>query len=176
METRAISGITLLFDRGEQDTADLIAGTCAKAVQLIDESWGLKTPADCRIYVMTSWLRFVFHSAPWHWRILLGVLFPLWSLRAKRMWSYAGGWTQRFGRRVVIGVKPPRLGIGRQKHRGSHLHQGDRYRGEDAAHHLPRDDARLLITSQVADVAERRHCDGDGGSPPREANDQAGDA
>jgi hypothetical protein len=109
METRAISGITLLFDQSEQDTADLIAGTCAKAVQLIDESWGLKTPADCRIYVMTSWLRFVFHSAPWHWRILLGVLFPLWSLRAKRMWSYAGGWTQRFGRRVVIGVKPPRL-------------------------------------------------------------------
>ena len=109
MESRAISGITLLFDQSERDTADLIAGTCAKAVQLIDESWGLKTPADCRIYVMTSWLRFVFHSAPWHWRILLGVLFPLWSLRAKRMWSYAGGWTQRFGRRVVIGVKPPRL-------------------------------------------------------------------
>ena len=109
MELKTISGVTLVIDPGEQDTVDLIGSACGKAVPLIQEMWGLDTPEDCRIYVMTSWLGFVFQSAPWHWRILLGATMPFWCFRARRTWPYSAAWTQRYGRRVAIGVKPPRL-------------------------------------------------------------------
>jgi hypothetical protein len=109
MKTQVVGNITLVFDPSEQETADLIASACERAIQLADEMWGLGSPLDCRIYVMTSWLGFVFQSAPWHWRLLLGATIPLWSFRARRTWPYSAAWTQRYGKRVAIGVKPPRL-------------------------------------------------------------------
>ena len=58
---------------------------------------------------MTSWLHFVFHSAPWTWRVLLAITLPLWVLRVRRMWQIAGGWAQRYGKRRAIGIKPPHV-------------------------------------------------------------------
>ena len=72
MKSRTISHVTLMFNPDEQNTADLIGGACEKAIQLAQEIWGLGPPENCRIYVMTSWWGFVFQSAPWPWRILLG--------------------------------------------------------------------------------------------------------
>jgi hypothetical protein len=109
MKSRTIGNITLVYDPAEQDTADLMAGTCERAIQLAQEMWGLGPPEDCCMYVMTSWWSFVFQSAPWSWRILLGATVPLWAFRARRTWPYSAAWTQRYGRRVAIGVKPPRL-------------------------------------------------------------------
>ena len=109
METTSIADLTLFFDAHERDAAELIRHACERSVQLIHECWGLDTPRDCRVYVMTSWLHFVFHSAPWHWRILLGLSMPLWVLRISKTWNYAGGWAQRYGKRRAVGVKPPRL-------------------------------------------------------------------
>ncbi|MBU1877883.1 MAG: hypothetical protein KJ734_02930, partial [Chloroflexi bacterium] len=73
----------------------------------------------CRVYVMTSWPRFLFHAAPWHWRALLVVTLPFWYRRVSHTWQVAGGWSQQFGRRRAVGVKPPRL-----------LEQADRSIGE----------------------------------------------
>jgi hypothetical protein len=101
--------IPIVSDPAEQTTADLIDGACAAALKLIRESWGLHAPPDCRIFVMTSWLGFVFQSAPWSWRILLAVTLPFWSFRARRTWPISAAWTLRYGQRVAIGVKPPRL-------------------------------------------------------------------
>ena len=109
MKSSTISGVTVVADPAEQNTVDLIGSACARAIQLSQEMWGLGAPEDCRIYVMTSWLGFVFQSAPWPWRILLGATMPLWCFRARRTWPYSAAWTQRYGRRVAIGVKPPRL-------------------------------------------------------------------
>jgi hypothetical protein len=109
MESRTVANIVLVYDPAEEDTADLIGATCENAIQLAGELWGLGPPEDCRIYVMTSWWGFVFQSAPWSWRILLGATVPLWCFRARRTWPYSAAWTQRYGRRVAIGVKPPRL-------------------------------------------------------------------
>lgn len=109
METMSINGLTLFFEAEERETAELICQACNKSVQLIRERWDLDTPEDCRLYVMTSWIRFIFQSAPWHWRIILGATVPLWYLRTRRLWKYAGGWAQRFGKRKVIGIKPARL-------------------------------------------------------------------
>lgn len=109
MKSRTIGNLTLVYAPGEQDTADAIAGACQRAIQLAESSWGLRPPGDCRIYVMTSWWSFVFQSAPWSWRVLLGMTMPLWCTRARRTWPYSAAWTQRYGRRVAIGVKPARL-------------------------------------------------------------------
>jgi hypothetical protein len=109
MKSRTISNVTLVFDPKEHDTADSIGGACEKALQLAQENWGLGPPENCRIYVMTSWLAFVFQSAPWAWRALLGATIPLWYSRVRRTWPYSAAWTQRYGKRVAIGVKPARL-------------------------------------------------------------------
>jgi hypothetical protein len=109
MKSRTIGNVVLVYDPDEQDAADLIVGTCEKAIQLAHENWGLEPPEDCRIYVTTSWLGFVFQSAPLFWRILLGATISFWGFRARRTWPYSAAWTQRYGRRVAIGVKPPRL-------------------------------------------------------------------
>ncbi len=109
MKSRTTGNVVLVYDPGEQDTADLISGVCEKAIQLAQESWGLEPPEDCRVHVMTSWWGFVFQSAPWLWRILLGATMPFWCFRARRTWPYSAAWTQRYGKRMAIGVKPPRL-------------------------------------------------------------------
>ena len=105
----SINGITLFFDAEEQNSAKLIRQACERSVKLIQKNWGLDIPKDCRIYVMTSWLGFVFQSAPWLWRVLLAITLPLWAMRAQRIWTLAGGWEQRYGQRRAVGIKPVRL-------------------------------------------------------------------
>jgi len=109
MNIKTIGNITVVFSPGEQDTAKLIREACDKAIGLVRESWGLESPKNCYIYVMTSWMGFIFQSAPWSWRILLGATIPFWCFRARRTWPYSAGWTQRYGKRVTIGVKPSHL-------------------------------------------------------------------
>ncbi len=105
----SFDGLVLFFDVEEQQTAEPIRQACVRSVRLLQEHWGLATPKDCRIYVMTSWLGFVFQSAPWPWRLLLAATMPLWAMRAQQTWALAGGWEQRYGQRRAIGIKPARL-------------------------------------------------------------------
>ena len=109
METLPVGGLTLYFEPEDREAAELIGRACEKSVGVIHEQWGLETPEDCRVYVMRSLLHFVFHSAPVSWRVLLGITFPLWYPRQRRIWPYAGGYEQRYGRRLAVGVKPPQL-------------------------------------------------------------------
>lgn len=109
METKSIRGLTLYFDAEEGEAAELIGDACERSVELIGELWGLETPAECRVYVMTSWPRFLFHSAPWPWRVFLAATLPLQYGRIQKVWSIAGGWAQRYGQRRTVGLKPPRL-------------------------------------------------------------------
>jgi len=110
METMPLNGFTLFFDAEEREAAELIRRACEKSVRLIHECWGLDTPQDLRVYVLTSaWLRSTFHSAPWGWRILMGLSLPLWYFRTRRLWQVAGGWQQQYGQRKTVGIKTPRL-------------------------------------------------------------------
>lgn len=109
METLSIEGLTLYFDPSERQAAEVIKLACAKSVQVIRELWDLPAPEDCRVYVMTSWRRFAFQSAPWPWRVLMAILYPLWAPGIRRSWAQVGGYAQRYGRRRVVGLKPPRL-------------------------------------------------------------------
>ena len=105
----------------DEATAHVMAEACNEALRLAKASWGLGPPADCRLYVMTSWRGFIFQSAPWPWRVMLALNYPLWSGRARRTWPYSAGWTQHYGRQIAIGIKPPLLLETSDKSVGVHM-------------------------------------------------------
>jgi hypothetical protein len=109
IRSTVVAGLTLHYDDAESDAAAVIRDACADSVRVIRKCWGLAPPPGCSVFVMTSWLDFVFRSAPWHRRILLAVLFPLWCFKAMRVWNAAGGWVQGHGQVPAVGIKPPRL-------------------------------------------------------------------
>jgi hypothetical protein len=109
VRTKPIDGLTLFFDAREREAAELIGQACERSVEIIHTCWDLDMPKACRVYVMTSWVRFLFHAPPWPWRVLVAVTLPLWYFRARKLWAIAGGWHQQFGERRAVGIKPPRL-------------------------------------------------------------------
>jgi len=109
METQAVAGLLLNYDPAEKNAARLVSAACERSVQMFQTRWGLSMPSDCRVYVMTSWARFLYQSAPWPWKVYLTLTWPLVARRARSIWPYAGGWSLPFGSRQVVGVKPPRL-------------------------------------------------------------------
>ncbi len=109
MSVIKVGTLRIECDPDDAATARVIAGACEEALRLAKDSWGLDPPRDCRLYVMTSWRDFVFRSAPWPWKVMLAIHYPLWSSRVRRTWPISAGWTQHYGRRIAIGIKPPRL-------------------------------------------------------------------
>ena len=119
MQRVTISGVQIFFESEEQAAGKLVERACERTARLLEQEWRLPVPQDCRVYVMTSVTGFMFQSAPWMWRFIMAVTMPVWYFKAKRLWQFAGGWVQRFGNRLAIGVKPPRL-----------IQQSDRRMGE----------------------------------------------
>ena len=109
MENITTNGLTIYFDPEEREAAETIQKACQRSTQTINTSWGLETPEDCRVYVLTTWPRCVFQGAPLQTQILLGLTIPLWYSEFKKRWQYAGGWAQKYGQRQVVGIKTPRL-------------------------------------------------------------------
>lgn len=103
------TGVRVVPEPAEPETVAWISAACAEALPLIQKTWGLPAPAECRIYVMTSWWRFVLRSAPGLWRLAVAAGWPLWAGRARQAWRISAAWTQRYGQHVAIGIKPPRL-------------------------------------------------------------------
>ena len=104
-----IDGITLYFDDQDHDASMIFEKAITDSAGVIKETWDLNVPRDCRVYVMRTWWGFIYGSAPWPWRILLLLTLPFWILKVVKFWKISGGWAQRFGRRHVVGVKPPML-------------------------------------------------------------------
>ena len=109
MEQRCIDGITLLYEVEEREAAEMIGNACQRTIPILRDHWGLQPPGNCRVYVMTSWLDFMFRTASWPRRIWLAASFPLWALRARATWRYAGGWNVPYREGPAVGVKPARL-------------------------------------------------------------------
>jgi hypothetical protein len=109
MEQIKISQATLFFAGPDRETAEAIGRAVGESLRLVHDHWGLTPGGELSIYVMTSWAGFLFRAVPWPWRPALALTFPLWVSRVRRLWRVAGGWTQRFGRRLAVGIKPPRL-------------------------------------------------------------------
>ena len=96
METRAIRSLDLCFAEGQERAAQLVGLALERGLDRIGQMSGLEAPADCRVCGMISWPRFLFHAAPWTWRIYLAVTLPLRYAHIRRMWDLAGGWALRF--------------------------------------------------------------------------------
>lgn len=109
MEKIPISGLTIYYDAEEREAVDEIVLACERSIQTITSSWQLAVPQDCRVYIMTTWPRCVFQGAPFGSQIILGLTLPLWYTEFKKRWYYAGGWSQSYGDRQVVGIKAPRL-------------------------------------------------------------------
>jgi hypothetical protein len=109
MESKSVGGLRVFYRADDAEPARIIEDACMRSLPLITDTWGLNVPRNCRVYVMASWWEFMFHSAPWPWRLFLAITVPLWFTRVRSLWRYAGGWTQRYGGRTAVGVKPARL-------------------------------------------------------------------
>ena len=109
MDTQSISGVTLYYDADEKAAADQLAFATERSLQTISDTWQLTVPGDCRVYLMVSWPRCVFLGAPLGSQLQLGLTLPLWYRDFKLRWTFAGGWSQRYGKRQVVGIKAPRL-------------------------------------------------------------------
>lgn len=109
MDTQTINGVTLYYDPPEKDAADQLAFAIQRSLDTITNTWQLPVPGDCRVYLMVSWPRCVFLGAPISSQILLALTLPMWYREFKLRWLYAGGWSQRYGHRQVVGVKAPRM-------------------------------------------------------------------
>lgn len=101
--------LPIAYSRGDEKTAQVVAAAAEAALGLAAHDWDLPAPRSCRVYVMTSWRGFFFEAAPPVWKALLALTYPIWAARARRLWPYSAGWTLRFGRRIAVGIKPPRL-------------------------------------------------------------------
>jgi hypothetical protein len=109
MQQRPVAGLALFYEIGQEDAADLIGEACERSVQVTSACWDLEPQPGTRVYVMTSWRRVMFHSAPWPRRMVLALFYPLWASRARRIWDYAGGWEIYHKNRPVAAIKPPDL-------------------------------------------------------------------
>ncbi len=109
MEVMQINGLKLFYEPRDSEAVQPVRQACQRSIELIGLSWGLEPPHDCRVTIMTSLLGFTFGSAPWPWKILLALSLPLWYPRQASLWPAVGGYSQRFGRRYVVGVKTPHL-------------------------------------------------------------------
>jgi hypothetical protein len=109
VKKESIAGLCLYYAVEQEEAARLVGVACDRSVQLIHQRWDLDPPVDCRVYVMTDWRRFLFHSASWPWKVYLALTLPFVAQRASRIWPYAGGWALQYGSRRVVGVKPPHM-------------------------------------------------------------------
>jgi hypothetical protein len=109
MQSSMIGDLAVFFDGQEKASADQLITACEQSVETIAKAWQLSVPEDCRVYLMTSFPSCVFLGAPLGSQILLGLTLPFWYREFKMRWLYAGGWSQRYGKRQVVGIKVPRL-------------------------------------------------------------------
>jgi hypothetical protein len=119
MKQQQVGPVSLYFDPGEEQAASMIAGAIEETSWILRSRWSLGIPPGCSLVVMTFW-------------------------RVRAMWPVAGGWTNRFGRRVAVGVKPPSL-----------LAQADRRIGERIFIHVedPLEKVRQITCHELTHAA-----------------------
>jgi len=103
-------GMDLIYHTDDEgEVIDLLITATPGCIACIQELWGLPVPPRCPVYVMTSWLSFIFRSAPWYMKIILGCYFLFWWYDTVKRWHILSGWTLRYLNYPAVGIKPPRL-------------------------------------------------------------------
>lgn len=107
MKNVIVDNIKILFNDEGKSAVDLFADACTRISPLIYEIWDLKTPSNCKIYIMTSWQSFLFHSASFPRKLFYVLTILLWYVRINREWPRIIGWT--LPPHPTSGVKTPAL-------------------------------------------------------------------
>lgn len=122
MKSVIVDNIKILFNAKGKSSVDLFADACTKASPLIYETWGLKTPRKCKVYIMTSWVIFILHGFSLTQKLLLFVLvlvlsivfpfaipvvFLIVLLERRKGWSEIAGLT--IPHHSICGIKSPGL-------------------------------------------------------------------
>lgn len=109
-ERRKINNtICLYYDLLDWEDADFLEPHIMQSVKLLQSTWGLEAPKECRVYIMDSWASFLFHSGPWYLNIIYLIFFPVLYFRINRVWNFCRGWTLLIRKRPAVGIKPLRL-------------------------------------------------------------------
>lgn len=107
--TLNVKNSIIRYEPRDAETARMIQAVCSKTEELVYEKWHLSLPEGTQVHVMRSWLHFPFLASNWIRKILLALSLPLWSIQARRLWAFSGGWALPYPRHPAIGVKPPEL-------------------------------------------------------------------
>ncbi len=102
-------GYWLYFEEQDRGTAEEACLALERTLAFANSRWGLKAPDHLYMVLMTGWWSYMMATAPLISRVSMMLLYPLWAGRVRRTWKFAGGWQNRFNRRCVVGIKPPRL-------------------------------------------------------------------
>lgn len=103
------SGISIYFEKQDENLATELSEVVAKTVSIVKKLYGIQPRAGIEVYVMRSWIKFIFLAAPFHRKAIQLILFPLLYFSYSRIWKVAGGWNVPFGKTTAVGVKPPCL-------------------------------------------------------------------
>ena len=109
IERRITDSIRLIYPAPEAEAASLIEASCLRSLETIRWLWGPPEPEDCRVYVMTSMLRFIYCSSGIRVKISLTLFLPFWYRAMRKFWPLTAGLTRQVKDRPIVGVKPPRL-------------------------------------------------------------------
>lgn len=102
-------GYWLYCEEQDRVVAEEACLALERTLQFARTRWGLKAPSDLHVVMMTGWQSYMLAAAPLVSKVSMLLVYPLWVGRVRRTWKFAGGWQNRFGRRCVVGVKPPRI-------------------------------------------------------------------
>lgn len=109
METLTNEEFTIFYEPQERSTAEQILQACERCSDILGKNWALKVPANCRLFVMTSWKDFMFQSSTGSRRRLLKLTYPFWAKRVHQMWETTGGWNLPSKEGPLIGIKSAHL-------------------------------------------------------------------
>lgn len=106
---KIIENIKVHYKTSQVETFEIISDTIHKASRLVKDRWNLIIPNNSRIYVMENWIEFLFQSAPVYYWPLICLNIPFIFPAMNKNWRLIGGWTKKYGKRCVVGVKDKEL-------------------------------------------------------------------
>jgi hypothetical protein len=107
MEKYQIDNLTIFYEAEDSQYLPLFSEAYRKSAPIVRNFTGLPDPDRCRVYILRSWRKFMFHAVSIPEKIIYAVLYPLWQGRVRKQWPLIGGWAMH--NKNAFGVKSPPL-------------------------------------------------------------------
>lgn len=106
MMKKNYGNLSLRYNSQYKESAELVSNNYKNIEGLICDLWGFNIPARYKIFVTDSYVRFLFATYPWYYKIVLGLSIPFWYFKVKKIWKFAGGLTLLNKNHLSIVIKP----------------------------------------------------------------------